>query len=519
MQQRVVTRLSKSVSCTLPAPLKGLNVRDSLADMDVGFAIVMDNYIPLDTRVMLRPGYTEYIKTTDKVRTLCEYIKGNTHRFLAVIGNKIYNISSRTAPAAYDGITLTEGYCQTAQYKNYLYFVNGVDVPKAYYIDDEGVEHMANWGFSATNLEPEKIVNVSVSKQRLWFVEKNTLRVWYPETAGNISGTLQCFDLAQVCRFGGHLVAVANWTQDGGQGIDDLTVFITSEGEALVYSGDNVNSATDWKLRGSFKINRPIGYLCVVSFQGDVVIISEDGYVPLSKALPMEQANASQFSFSDNIRGLILDRTAKYSNSNGWQGLIYGRRGYGIFNVPVAGQFEQHVINTSTGAWCRWTDIRSLCWGLFNGRLYFGSDAGVFLFDEGWSDNGVAISGAVAQAYNDLGITSLKKILLLNPRTRSSSPFALVIYTNMDMEERSIEYEESIGSSGLTKWNKAKWSSLIEPSGAKWSTSNGNLIRSQWIANSSTGYKVSLVFKTKTRGTSIEWFETGIRFQRGEGVL
>ncbi len=519
MQQRLVTRQTKSISYNLPAPLKGLNVRDSLADMEADFAIVMDNYIPLDARVALRPGYAEYLKTTDKVKTLAEYTRGNNRKFLAVIGSKIWNISARANASAYSGINLTDGNCQVAQYKNYLYFVNGVDVPKVYYIDSNDTEHLENWGFSATDLAPEKIVNVSVSKQRLWFIEKNTLKVWYPETAGYVSGTLQCFDLAQVCRFGGHLVAVANWTQDGGQGIDDLTVFITSEGEALVYSGSNVSSSTDWKLRGSYKISKPIGYRCLVPYQGDVVIISEDGYVPLSKALPMEQANASQISFSDNIRGLVLDRTSKYATLSGWQGIIYGRRGYGIFNVPVAGQFEQHVININTGAWCRWTDIRALCWGIFSDRIYFGSDTGVFLFDEGWSDNGVAIVGKVEQAYNNLGTNSLKKIQLLNPRTRSSARYSLVIYTNMDMESRDIDYEESIGAGGNTKWDKAKWSSLTAPSGTKWSVSGSNIIRSQWIANSSTGYKVSLVFKTKTRGNVIEWFETGIRFQVGTGVL
>lgn len=519
MQVRTALKQTRSVSYTLAAPIKGLNVRDSLADMEASYAITMDNYIPLDTKVALRPGYTEYLKTTDPVRTLAEYRSGGNRKFLAIIGNKLSNISSYIAPTTFESPTFTDSWCQTAQYKDYLFFVNGVDVPKVYYVDDNGVEHFENWGFSGENLVPEKMVNVSVSKQRLWFVEKNTLKVWYPATAGYVSGSLLCFDLAQVCRFGGHLVAVANWTQDGGQGIDDLTVFITSEGEALVYSGSNVNDATDWKLRGSYKISKPIGYRCLVPYQGDVVVISSDGYVPLSKALPIDQANASQISFSDAIRGLVLDRTAKYAKQNGWQGILYGRRAYGIFNVPVANQFEQHVINVNTGAWCRWTDIRAYCWGEFDGRMYFGGDNGVFLFDEGWSDNGVAIKGVVEQAYNNLGTNSLKKVLLLNPRTRSSAQYALVIYTNMDLESRNIDYEENIGSTGVTKWDIAKWSSLVGPSGAKWGSSHSSIIRSQWIANSSTGYKAGIVFKTKTRGNMIEWFETGIRYEAGNGVL
>lgn len=519
MRSKSVSRNNKSVYITLPAPINGLNKRDNCMDMDVRFATVMDNYIPQDTNVVLRKGYVRYATFEAKVETLASYLYGVYSRFFAVSGGKIWDItdaSDCTAVLA-NNITSNRFYC--AQYKNYLYFVNGVDTPKAYYIDSQGEEHAGNWGFTGSGLDASDIVNVSVSKQRLWFVEKNSLKVWYPEVAGNISGTLHSFDLSQVCRYGGHLIAVADWTQDGGQGIDDLTVFITSEGEVLVYSGADIEDADDWKLRGSYKISRPIGYECCVQYQGDVVIISEDGYIPLSKALPLDQANTAQIAFSDAIRGLVFDRTQKYAARSGWQGIIYSRGGYALFNVPVANSFEQHVINVNTGAWCRFTGIRSFCWGIFGKRLYFGSDNAVYLFDEGYSDNGAPIMGAVEQAYNNLGSERLKKIQMLNPRTKSSSPFNLTIYSKMDMEEREVEYVENIGSGGGSHWNDAKWSSAENSSGALWSNSGHTVLRSQWIANSATGYKAGIVFKTKTRGNQIEWFETGICYEIGEGML
>lgn len=459
MKLKSAARGNKSVSYTLPAPIKGLNVRDSLADMDAGYAVVMDNYMPLDTKVALRKGYVEYAKLPEKVCTLAEYKTGSGSYFFAVSGGKAYNISSRKNIYAYENVKFTNSYCRTQQYKNYLYFVNGGDIPKVYYLDDDGIEHFEDWGFSAENLNATRISGIGLSKQRLWFIESGTLKVWYPETAGNIAGKLNCFDLAQVARFGGELMAVANWTQDGGQGIDDLTVFITSEGEALVYVGSDINNADSWQLKGSYKISRPIGYNCLVPYQGDVVIISEDGYIPLSKALPLEQANASQIAFSDAVRGLVLSRTARNLKRYGWQGIIYSRGGYGLFNVPVSNQYEQHVINVNTGAWCRFTGIRAHCWGLYNQRLYFGSDQGVYLFDESYADNGMEISGCVEQAYNDLGSNCVKKIQLLNPRTKSSSGYTLVIYTNMDMESRKIDYQENLSSSNLHKWNETKWSS------------------------------------------------------------
>ncbi|MBR6355691.1 MAG: hypothetical protein IKR92_02445 [Alphaproteobacteria bacterium] len=517
MRLKLANRVNKSFCVTVSAPIKGLNQRDNISDMEPEYAVTMDNYLPSDTKVCLRKGYILHAKLNAAVSTLATYSGTSGVQLLAVANHKVWNISS--GPNAYEVLSsgITNDAFRTAQYKDRLFFVNGTDTPKVYTYG--GSETMGNWSFSATGLDATHIVNVGVSKQRLWFVEKNSLKVWYPQTAGNVSGTLKSFDFAQICRYGGHLVAVAAWTQDGGQGIDDLTVFITSEGEVLVYSGSDIEDADSWSLRGSYKISRPIGWRCLLQYQGDLVVITEDGYLPLSKALPLDKANVAQVAFSDAIRGLVLSRTQSYASYFGWQGIIYSRGGFALFNVPVANNFEQHVINLNTGAWCRFTGIRAFCWEQFDKRLYFGSDDGVYLFDEGHSDAGAAISGVVEQAYNNLGTERLKRIQLLNPRTKSVSPYNLVIYTNMDMEEQNIDYEESIGFIGQTLWGVAQWSCTGISVGTCWGNAGKSALRSQWIANSATGYKAGIVFKTKTAGNAIEWYETAVRFETGDGVL
>lgn len=518
MCARLVRRDNRSLIYTLPAPLGGLNKRDSIADMDSAYAITMDNYIPYDNRVILRKGYTLYVPFPDKITTLAAYNAGLQSALFAVSGHKIYNISSKNNVYEFKDVFLSDDNCHTVQYKNYLYFMNGADIPKVYYVDAQGEEHLEDWGFEGDGLNASAIVAGGVSKQRLWFIEKGTLRVWHAEVSGNIAGKLNCFDLSQVCRFGGHLMAVANWTQDGGQGINDLTVFLTSEGEALIYSGSDLNDASDWTLRGLYKISRPIGYECCIAYQGDLVIISEDGYIPLSSALPKDRLNASQIAFSSTIRELVSDRTRKHSFRSGWQGILYARGGYAMFNVPLQGTFEQHVININTGAWCRFTNINSYCWAEFDKRLYFGSVDGVYMFDEGYSDNGSPIYGEVVQAYTNLGTNVLKKIQLINPRTKSLYRYNLTIYTNTDMQDNPYQYSENIGEEGNSKWNKVKWSAG-NGGGTYWDNSGSDILRSQWISNSATGYKLSIVFKTETVGNEIEWYETGIRYETGDGVL
>ena len=520
MQRRSVNRRNKSQNYTLPSPVGGLNARDTLDMMKENEAIVMDNYIPGETKVVLRRGYVRYVETGMPVRTLVEFkAESGNNRFFAFGGGTLWDITSADAAQNLNK-SFKNDMWQTVQFKNRLFAVNGEDAPQVFYVNDEGEGVWEDASFSGTNLIPEALVNAASSKQRLWFVEKGSLKAWYSENAGEVQGNLLAFDLSTVVRDGGYLVAVANWTQDGGAGMDDLTVFLTSEGEALVYAGTNPNSAGDWKLKGSYRVSRPVGYRCVLAYQGDIVIISDDGYLPLSAALPLAQANSSQIAFSDHIRGLVLERTAAGKSKTGWQGFIYSRGGYALFNVPVNQRFEQHVINLNTGAWCRFTGINANCWGVFNQRAYFGMHDGVMLFDEGCSDDGNAIEGHVEQAFTPLGLAAVKKVQLLNPRTVSFNPFALVLYTNTDFGSSKQDFAETIGSfsSTLTKWNSCKWSSKAFPSGTRWAVLRGS-VRSQWIANSATGFKFSIVFKTKTRGNAIEWYDTGVRYEGGTGII
>ena len=97
MQQRTINRSAKSVNYTLPSPIGGLNARDSLDLMSETDAVVMDNYLPLDTKVALRRGYVRYAALDGKVRTLAEYKLPDENRFLAFAGSTVYNISSKAA--------------------------------------------------------------------------------------------------------------------------------------------------------------------------------------------------------------------------------------------------------------------------------------------------------------------------------------------------------------------------------------------------------------------------------------
>ena len=54
----------------------------------------------------------------------------------------------------------------------------------------------------------------------------------------------------------------------------------------------------------------------------------------------------------------------------------------------------------------------ALCWCIFNDNLYFGSDDGIYQFDNSNTDDGVTIEGVVEQAYADFGVSNIKGYLL-----------------------------------------------------------------------------------------------------------
>lgn len=509
-----VNRAVKSRDITIPSPIMGLNKKDSEAAMNPLFAVRMDNYIPMDSYVELRSGYSVYYRQSEAhpVKTLASYHYPSHDKFFGVWNYKIYDITSKNNVTDM-GVTLTNDNCQTLQYKNYIYFMNGADTPKAFYVDSNGDEHIEDWGFSGTGLTASKIINGAVSKEFLWFVEKGSMKAWYTSIAGSISGTLSAFDLSQMSKWGGELVAVANWTIDGGVGIDDYTAFITSEGEVFVYYGTNPSEATEWSLKGSYKIAKPIGYRCILQYQGDIVIITQDGYFPMGKALSTSNAGNSIVAFSDNIRGLVIDRTSKNKDRLGWQGIIYTKKGYAIFNVPVAEQFEQHVININTGAWCRFTNIRSFCWCIFDDNLYFGSDDAIYQFDNANSDDGVAIEGIVEQAFSDFGTQQIKRTTLINPRTSASAPFQLTCYVDTDYKKRDLKYTNNIGIAQGSLWDASPWNT------SNWAVDTAQDINSQWIMCSGVGFKISIVFKTKTSGLLVDWYDTGLRYDVGTGIM
>ena len=392
--------MAEARSATTPPPVGGWDTRNALADMPSENAIILDNWFPSTDRVTLRKGYESHATGLgSSVESLLDYtpLDGATELYAAA-GGAIYDVSSAGAVGAAVVSGLSGNRWQHVNMGTsggqFLIAMNGADAPRLY--DGSTWSTTSITGPTATNL-----VWCNIHQRRLWFGETDSLTAYYL-AVNSIAGAATAFFLGGVAKLGGYIMAMGTWSRDAGDGTDDVAVFLTSEGEAIVYAGTDPNDASLWALVGVFRIGRPIGRRCMIKAGADLIMITEDGFVSASQILAVDRSQAERVTISRQINKAVNDAVRLYSGNFGWQPTVYPRGTMLIFNVPISSSdAHQYVFNTITEAPCRFTGIPAVCWGIANDRAYFGTSAGtVFLFDEGASDNGADIEGDGLQAFN-----------------------------------------------------------------------------------------------------------------------
>jgi hypothetical protein len=123
-----------------------------------------------------------------------------------------------------------------------------------------------------------------------------------------IAGAATEFQFGSLFTRGGHLLAIASWTRDGGSGSDDYLVAISSRGQLAVYAGTDPASADTWALVGVFDVPQPIGRRCWRRYGGDVLLLTVEGLFPLSSLLSVDESQAKRVAVSECVQlsGAIL---------------------------------------------------------------------------------------------------------------------------------------------------------------------------------------------------------------------
>jgi hypothetical protein len=496
-----------SRSYQTPAPTGGWNTRDGIDGMPVTDAPILKNWFPGTSRTRVRRGCEEYATSlASDVETLLTYSAGDGEEFFAAADEYIYDVSAAGSAAA--DIVVSALANARWQYTNignaggrFLIGVNGADTPIKYDGSAWGTTTIS--GSTSTNF-----IHINLFKRRLFFTIKESLKFAYLGVEA-IAGTAAEFDLAPVCQLGGYLMAMGTWTRDGGDGLDDLAVFYTSNGEIILYQGSDPSDANDWSMIGRFVVGRPLGRRCMERIGGELVLLSEDGFDPIGTALIKARAT-KKGTLGSKIQPTIEDSARRYGTNFGWQGVLYPRGSMMLFNVPkVEGELsEQYVANTLTGAWCQFTGWNANCFGTFNGNLYFGGAGKVFKADSGFSDNGMNIDTDVQQAPSHLGSSgTLKAFRMIRPVLSSDAYITPAIIVNVDYETKSPVVSPGFVQSEGTPWDTFDWNTRPWTVGAK--------IIKDWQSVEGIGYVAAIRMKIAVNGFEVFWNSTDWLFEPG----
>jgi hypothetical protein len=455
-----------------PAPIGGWNARDAVSAMDIKDALKLDNWIVDEGEVRIRPGSTSHATgiSGNYVESLMEYAPpSGTNKMFAAGPTDIYDVTSAGAVGAASVASMANGRWQHVMFANasgnYLYIVNGADDPR--YYDGSSWTVPAITGVTQTNL-----VNVSIHGNRLWFTEKNTMKVWYLATSA-ITGAATELNLAPFARKGGYLVGTWSWPRDGGDGPDDYFVGITSKGEVIVYQGTDPASAGTFQLVGVFQIGEPIGRRCVVKAGADLAVITSQGLIALTQVTGLNVSVQAKTALSNKISGAFRDAYLSSGTYFGWQVQEYPKRNLVIVNVPITERVTsyQFVISTLTGAWSRFKAINSGCWGMLGDAVYWGShDGKVYKFDSGFLDAGnEAIVAEHQSAFTRFRTARIKHLKMARPMFVGPGNFVPRTYTFVDYDtsSQSLETLEATDSGELwdvADWDVADWAEEFVPS-------------------------------------------------------
>ncbi|MCC0052142.1 MAG: hypothetical protein H6881_09720 [Rhodobiaceae bacterium] len=514
VKQRAVSR-----SHTIIPPVRGWIANEPLANSKPGGALVLENWFPTKTSARIRGGAQKYATVSETaVLSMFTYTSGTQQMFFAADATNILDITTVVDPdspvSVYEILTdpdtgellidpdtgdylggdvrpesvtgQTSGYYATAQFGtaggDFLSVVNGTDTP-LYFDGAEWTPH----AFTGIT-DPTRLSFVWSYGSRLWYIEKNTLKVWYLPV-DSINGTLTSFSLAGIFQEGASLMFGGRWSLDSGDGLDDKWFVATTTGEIAVYEGTDPGDANAWAKVGVYKITRPLGIKGMTYAGGDPLIATESGIVPLSEAVNKDPSALSLAAVTRQIE-LVWNAEVAARGSLPWELMKWPSNNMMVVSLPTTSGLEAGclVCNVETGAWTKFTGWDTRCLAHFDGRGYFGSSDGkVYRMEAGGSDDGVPYTCTYVGLPDHMKTPGVMKVVH-SARVTTKANFSPILKLSASVDYRTDLI--SVPDSGPdvisgARWDIAKWDEAI------WDKTVEAAISTKWVSIGKTGFVVS----------------------------
>ena len=511
------TRGAVGGNFVLPAPLGGLNTKDPLALMGQKYATVLENWFPSQGAVELRKGITAHATG----------VPTGTQHFAAWSGPTSEKLFAFTSSGAYDVTTagavgaastsLTSGAASTVMFNTtggaFLWCVNGVD--DARYYNGTTWTTTASYTLTSGGTIASNLFSVVHSfKRRLFVLEKASMNFYYFDV-DSIAGLVSRFPLGALFSEGGSLTAVGNWTASGALTIDDYVVFISSEGQAVVYQGTDPADAGAWKLQGVYTIGKPLGKHCTYKFGADLLVLTEFGLTSMTKVLSSSVSGA-ETTLTANIAPTFRSFASAGRDLPGWKIVTSDTDNLLLINVPRTGGRTtiQLACNITTNAWSVFSGWDAKAWVEGSDNLYFQAGTKTYKALTATDDDGSAIQAYAATAWAYLPPRGSKKqVKVVRPVMKIEGRVVVDAAIDVDFNTGygySQAFTEGSGlftyDSPATLWDTATWGKLPKTK-LDWLT----------LANED-GHCMSFRCRLTARAADVEWYSTDFIYESGHSL-
>lgn len=447
----------------IPAPTKGWFARENDMDMPRGSAKLLRNWWPQPDTVSLRKGAKGFATgMPGPVRSVMAYRSAALSKLFAASVSGIYDV---TAGGAVGGSVrpITESRMSHINVATsggqFLLTVNGADAPAKY----DGTNWTAINILSGGPTSINDLNFVWAYRSRVYFLAKNSTRFYFLP-ADSIGGTLNVFEVGASLSRGGKLIAAGVWAVDSGLGPDDLMAVVSDEGEVIVYRGVDPSLANSWERIGVYTIGKPIGPRCLESIGGELVVLCDDGAVPLSTIVKIDRAEQKKAATTSNIDKAFNDAIRERGRGIEWQIKKWSAGNMLICNLPAVPQGgEQYAMNTQHGAWTYFQGVNAICWEEFNDVMYYGApDGRVMQFWHGSTDDGASISALAVTSFSNLNYGGLKTASLLRTTMKSSDVVTVKVGISVDYDVNetalvTLDFDAASSIWDVAPWDTSDW--------------------------------------------------------------
>lgn len=445
---------------TLPLYQVGWSSEAPLADRGAGHLLACKNYVIKQNLLESRKGYFKVMSFSDPVQTIIPLPEYNMVIVAADDTIYVYEKVTNTWTLRKSQSGFTSAEWRWVYMNHQIIMVNGLDNAQQIFVTDYGLltqdVTIQDWAVTSA---PSKVFDwVAVLNAQIAAGYGNDLSAWYLPV-GNVQGTMKEFDIGQSAgtpKKGGSIIGGFNISRDAGMSLNAYIGFITDQGEAIVYTGNDLDDPNNIVFNGVYQTGYPLGKTPFLNWSGDLIVMTNKGFISAHSIFANGEDQNAQYLFSQRINTWVLDQAAKFGNESGFMGIAVPDEDIVLFNIPQgSGVFVQAVMNITSGKWSMFTNINANTMSIVGGKLWFGMADGVYEYGTSSLDTNF-IPLEIWTSYNNCGSDLLKRINFIQIRHAATDKINLGFAVYKDFENQAYynwvdtsALPDSIGETGF----------------------------------------------------------------------